>query len=239
MWTRPLRLTLQPSHHLHFYPFHPIHVLKPQYSSSAFVPRIAMPSAHKFSDDRIFVDKLSLKCTCGPNAFGLAKPQPVLLSVGLGTTIARAAASDRVDLSVDYSALSKQLIALEKRTFGSAVELIDHVTEFGLQKDGVGKVSVSVSLEKGVLTAKNVKWERSAPSNNGLNEWKLSLEGIQVPLIIGIEENIHERTQKQLVIIDLTWDISNASSDVLSSFDIRSAIDSIVNVCISFLHHLY
>src|SRR5208282_1561655 len=117
------------------------------------VPLVAMPSAHKFSGDRIFIDKLRLKCTCGPNAFGLAKPQPVLLSVELGTTIARAAASDRVDLSVDYSALSKQLTTLENRNFGSAVELIDQVVELGLQKDGVGKVSVSVSLEKGALAA--------------------------------------------------------------------------------------
>src|SRR5436190_14065075 len=135
MWTRPLRRILQPPHFPPFSSLRSLQSLNPRYSSAYVVSRIAMPSAHKFANDRIFIDKLCLKCTCGPDAFGRTKPQPVLLSVELGTTIARAAASDRVDLSVDYSALSKQLTTLENESFNNAVEMIDQVAGLALQKD--------------------------------------------------------------------------------------------------------
>jgi dihydroneopterin aldolase / 2-amino-4-hydroxy-6-hydroxymethyldihydropteridine diphosphokinase / dihydropteroate synthase len=171
-----------------------------------------MPLSHKFMNDQIFIDSLRLKCTCGPDAFGRPKPQPVLLSVRLGTLIARAAASDNVDLSVDYSALSKQLMKLENNTFDSAADMIDEVAELALWYDEVGKVFVEGCLEKGVLRAKNARLERVAWMDQGtkMGSWKFSIEGVDIPIIIGIEENQHERTQKQLVSIDLIWHSTEA-----------------------------
>lgn len=171
-----------------------------------------MPLSHKFVNDQIFIDSLQLKCTCGPNAFGRLKPQPVLLSVRLGTLVARAAADDNVDLSVDYSALNKQLMKLENRDFNSAADMIDEVADLALRHDEVGKVSVEACLEKGALRAKNVRLERVAWTEQGTKKgsWKFSIEGVDLPIIIGIEENEHERTQKQMVSIDLMWQSTEA-----------------------------
>jgi FolB domain-containing protein len=190
-----------------------------------------MPLAHKFARDQIFIDSLRLKCVCGPDAFGRAKAQPVDLSIRLGTLIERAAATDRVELSVDYSDLSKELTKLEAQGFGSPVELIDAVVDLAMEKEGVWKVSVAVSLSKGARMAKNVKWERNTfPADGVTDEWKLSFEGIEVPIIIGIEENLHERTMKQIVSIDLTWTLRNSDSAEFSIHDFPGTVDSIIEV---------
>jgi FolB domain-containing protein len=171
-----------------------------------------MPLSHRFANDQMFIDSLLLKCTCGPDAFGRLKPQPVLLSIRLGTLIARAAASDCVELSIDYSALSKQLTNLEKKTFKTAAEMVDEAAELALRHDGVGKVSVDVSLEKAFLRARKAKLERIIWNEDGqkLGSWKYIIEGVEVPVIIGINENQHERTQKQMVSIDLAWQTTEA-----------------------------
>lgn len=186
---------------------------------------------HTLANDRIFIDSLRLKCLCGPNAFGRSKPQPVELSVSLGTSIALAAASDKVELSIDYSALSKQLIAFEDRGFTSVVDLVNQVTELALGKEGVQDVRVRVDLRKALLRGKNLKWETIAWVENGRKgEWKCSLEGVDVPVIIGIAENLHERTQKQLVAIDIEWHGHDGDSNGLETFPVRDLMDTVIKV---------
>jgi len=187
-----------------------------------------MPSAYKFANDQVFIDKLSLKCLCGTNAFGKSKPQQVFLSVKLGTLIARAAAQDRVDLSVDYSALAKDLLVFEDGLvqFTNVAELLVKVTKLGLEKYGVSKLFVEAQLPKGILQAKNTTLERTAWINDGVKEeWKYKVEGIEVPIIIGIKENLHERTHKQVVCIDLEWH----GSDELSAAENPQKMPRLVN----------
>jgi FolB domain-containing protein len=190
-----------------------------------------MPSAYKFANDQIFIDKLNLKCVCGPNAFGKLKPQQVSLSVKLGTSIARAAAHDRVDLSVDYSALAKDLIALEEFKFESVVELLEKVTVLGVEKYGVSKLCVQAQVEKEVLQAKNTVLERTAWVDDGVKgDWKYRVEEIEIPIIIGIKENVHERTHKQRVCIDLEWYASDQRSVVANSQRMNDMVNCIVEV---------
>jgi FolB domain-containing protein len=192
-----------------------------------------MPTPHKFANDRVFIESLRLKCTCGPDAFGQAKVQPVRLSVDLGTTVARAAASDRVDLSVDYYALSDELTSLENTSFKSPMQLMDEVVKLVLAKEGVGDVSIVVQLEKGALMAKQVKWERVATiDERGKGQSKLGVKGIEVPVVIGIEENTFERTQKQLVRLDLIWEVFDDTSKPCPNFDIHDAVESIIQASI-------
>lgn len=221
-------------HFLHLSPIRlaPIRRIRPIHSvtlhSSA---QLIMPSSHKFSNDQIFIDRLNLKCTCGPNAFGRIKPQPVSLSVWLGTSIARAAASDRVDLSIDYSELTKRLTKMDEGTSTSVVALLDKVTELALSIQGTGKVCVKVDLDKGLLRARNVQWERNAWVDNRVKgEWKCLVQGVQVPIIIGIVENIHERTQKQIVIIDLQWHGYEGTAAGLETFPTIDLVNSVIQV---------
>ena len=232
MRSRPLRRLLLPSRLAHILKFRPFKSPQVHHSSSVpLVPRFAMPLAHKFANDLVFIDSLRLKCICGPDAFGRAKPQPVDVSVRLGTLIERAAFTDRVDLSVDYSDLSKQLTLLGTRGFASPVELIDDIVDLAMEKEGVWKVSVVVNLSKGARMAKNVKWERRTfPSERVTDEWRLSFEEIEVPIIIGIEENLHERTMRQIVSIDLTWTLRNPDSTEFTMHNFAGTVDSIVDV---------
>ena len=234
MWTRPLLRIFQPRHQFLVSALRCVEFFPSRHQSSkSFVPPIIMPTPEKFTADRIFIDSLRLKCTCGPDAFGHAKAQPVLLSVDLGTTVARAAASDRVDLSIDYFALSEELTLLENKSFKSPVELMDEVINLAFAKEGIGHVSVVVQLEKGALMAKQVKWERVATiDNRGKGQSKLGVEGIEVPVIIGIEENTFERTQKQLVRVDLTWEGLDDTSKACPNFDIHDAVESIIQASI-------
>lgn len=191
-----------------------------------------MSLSNKFASDRIFIDSLRLKCTCGPDAFGRTKLQPVILSMELKTSLARAAASDRVDLSVDYSALNKQFMNLDNTTFEGAPELLNRVADLALRMNGVASVCVIVELERGALMAKKVKWERTAFVDNTTGEWKVTIEGIEVPIIIGIDENVHERTMKQMVHIDLSWNIFEFDTDTFSSSKVHEISTSIREVCI-------
>ena len=88
------------------------------------------------------------------------------VSVRLGTLIERTTTTDRIDLSVDYSDLSTQLMRLGSRGFGSPVELIDNVVDLAMENEGVWKVSMAVNLSKGAPMAKNFKWERNTSPCN-------------------------------------------------------------------------
>jgi FolB domain-containing protein len=182
-----------------------------------------MPAKHKFSRDKIFIEELRLKCNCGLDAFGRKKPQPVDLSVTLGTTIARAAAEDRVELSVDYSDFVKRLGKLEDERYDEARDLLDRVVELGLEEKHVGSVNVVAKLEKGLLDVRQVVWEAQA-FFDGVVKRKLTchVRGLEVPIIIGIKENEHERTQKQPVEVDLTW--SEDGSDI-SFFAVKEVVN--------------
>jgi len=190
-----------------------------------------MPSAHKFARDRIFIDSLRLRCACGTDAFGRLKPQPVLLSVELGTLIARAAADDNVGLSVDYSAIAKELNALDNQPFERAIQLINLVLGLALKRDGVERAKVNLSFEKGILAAKRINWTRSATFREPTEgEWNVHVEGIEVHIIIGINENLHERTQMQPIVIDLTWTVPCNRTEELENINFQREIASIVHV---------
>lgn len=191
-----------------------------------------MPSSHRFTNDRIIIDQLSLKCVCGKDAFGRRKAQPVKVSVELGTCIARAAADDRVELSVDYSALVKQLSKLEETSYEEVDHLLERIALLGLENELVGNVHIKAELEKGSLNAERVVWEKSAHVEDGIQRRTLNcrVEGIQLPIIIGIEENEHERTQKQPILIDLAWQEYQGDSRAQSSFDLKQIVNTVVSV---------
>ena len=200
--------------------------------NSTAIPHINPPSFHKFAKDQVFIDSLSLKCTVGPDALGLINPQPVSLSVSLSTSVARAAASDRTDLSIDYQELTNRILEIgDDECFSSVAELVDRVIDHSLLTEGVGKACVKVDLHKGLLRAKNIQWEKIAWMDNGVKgEWKCTIEGVEVPVIIGIVEHQFERIQKQIVSIDLGWHGCEGDSTALESFPTTTIVNSIIKV---------
>jgi FolB domain-containing protein len=193
-----------------------------------------MHSSHRFAKDKIFIDQVSLKCICGRDAFGRRKAQHVLLSMELGSCIARAATDDRVDLSVDYSVLVKQLTDFEDGAYDEVNQLLEQVAGLALKHELVGNVMIKAELEKGSLNAERVVWETNTHSGeNVASQLRCRVEGIQLPIIIGIEENEHERTQKQPVIIDLDWQGYDNNSQTISPFDLKNMVNEVITVYFS------
>jgi FolB domain-containing protein len=225
MWPRPLRRILLS-----------LHPTKPKTSKGVFGkryaasppllvrPRVIMPSVHKFTPDRIFIENLQLKCVCGPDAFKCLKPQPINLSLDVGTSIARAAASDKVELSVDYSELYKALLKLEASKFAGVQELMDRVAGLAAEEEGVGSVNVRAELDRGILGAEKVIWMLKVVG--GDRESRVAVKGVQVMIIVGINENLHERTMPQPVLFDVEWELSPGTRE----FKLQDIISSIVKV---------
>jgi len=193
-----------------------------------------MPSPHKFAKDLICIRGLSLSVPLrlnGPN-FETSFTE-TSLSVALSASIARAAASDRVDLSVDYSHFNKRLLALQTSDlhFESIPTLLDRVAELALEYEGVAKVHVKIKFPKDLLPAGRLGWERIAYRDESEKaSWNVIVEGIEIPLIIGIKENVHERTQKQPVNFDLNWQDPDISC-TLTLPQVREHITSLISVC--------
>jgi FolB domain-containing protein len=183
-----------------------------------------MPSVHKFANDRIFIENLQLKCVCGPDAFNRLKEQPFRLSVDVGTSVARAAASDAVELSVDYSALNKELLSLETATYDGVRELMERVAALAGVKEGVGSVGVTVEVDKGVLGAEKVIWMLKVAGED--RELRVGVKGVQVMVIVGIKENLHERTIPQPVVFDVEWELVPDTG----GFKLQDIVSSIVKV---------
>ena len=193
-----------------------------------------MPSAHKFTNDRIFIESFQLKCTCGRDAFGRQKTQPVRVSVDIRTSIARAAASDDVGMSVDYSRLNKKLIGLDGATFEDVPEMMGHIGKIALGMEQVGKrgdVFVTVELEKGALCAEKVVWSAAiSGEDEGLKDLRLAVYAVEVPVIIGIRENLHERETCQPVVFDLEWELGDHSIFNPRELDVQAIASSIIRV---------
>ena len=233
MWPRPLRRILLSSL------AHKLHSSKAVcHVSSApgthIRPPLIMPSAHKFTSDRIFIESFQLKCTCGRDAFSRQKMQPVRVSVNIGTSVARAAATDDVGMSVDYSRLNKKLMGFDGATFEDVQEMMRSIGKMALEIEGMGtngNVFVTVELEKGALCAEKVVWSAAISGEaKGLKDLRLAVYGVEVPVIIGIKENRHERETLQPVIFDLEWELGDHSIFNSRELDVQDNTSSIIRV---------
>jgi hypothetical protein len=111
------------------------------------------------------------------------------------------------------------------------MDLIDQVIEPALQEDGVSRVCIRVDLAKGLLRGRNLRWERTAWMDDGLKgDWQCGVDGLEIPIIIGIDENLHERTQKQMVIVDLKWHGHQGPSKALETFSPIELVNSVIKV---------
>ena len=160
--------------------------------------------------------------------------QSVRVSVDVGTSVAWAAATDDVGMSVDYSRLNKKLMRFDGATFGDVQELMRSIGKMALEIEGVGtqgNVFVTVELEKGALCAEKVVWSAAiSGEDKGLKDLRLAVYGVEVPVIVGIKENRHERETRQPVIFDVEWELGDHSVFNPRELDVQDVMSSIVHV---------
>ena len=97
--------------------------------------------------DRILIKDLMLRCILGLSGEERREKQDVLINLVLWTDLTRAAVSDSIEDTVDYTALKKRIITLvEGSQFHLAETLADRIASLCLEQPAVQQVQVT--LEK-------------------------------------------------------------------------------------------
>ncbi len=114
--------------------------------------------------DKIFIERLRVRAILGVREREREIPQDVLVSVSVETDTRPAAVSDRVEDSVDYSALAKEIRAHVERARRFTVEaLAEDVAQICLSRPQVRAVTVRVEKPEAAKEAESVGVEIRRP----------------------------------------------------------------------------
>lgn len=188
-------------------------------------------------NDLVFVRDLSAKAVTGVDAWKRLQPQPINISVYLGTTIAEAGVTDDLGYSLNYAVVSQKISELiDRSTFKNIEDIAEGVAKTVLSQSVLGQwARVHVRMPKALLRAaateiivnrekatsdqcqSNADNKRKEPSKDckiailsGTTDI-VKIHNLQLATIIGV--NAIERLHKQNVVIDL--DIHKSSSDII------------------------
>jgi FolB domain-containing protein len=114
--------------------------------------------------DKIFIENLRIHAILGVRDWERETPQEIVVSVALETDTRPAAASDRVEDSVDYSVLAKEIRAHVEQARRFTVEaLAEDVAQICLSRPSVREVTVRVEKPEAVAGAESVGVEIARP----------------------------------------------------------------------------
>ncbi|CUS13339.1 unnamed protein product, partial [Tuber aestivum] len=165
-------------------------------------------------NDLIFVRSLNLKATTGVDSWGRKRPQPILLTLWLRSSIALAGSTDHLPYSINYGTVTKAITArVENDAFNSLEHLAEDVAHTALGPDiNAGWVRVVVEKPRALLRAdaagiaitrrKNAEGEVLAEGSD-----RVFVKDLRLVTIIGV--NPWEREEKQAVVINLTMHKEN------------------------------
>ena len=114
--------------------------------------------------DKVFIEALEIDCVIGIYDWERSIRQPVQLDIEMAFDNRRPAASDRIEDTLDYKAVSKRLIAFVSASdFGLVETLAEKCAALILDEFGVGRVRLKLSKPGAVrgATAVGVIIERS------------------------------------------------------------------------------
>ena len=107
--------------------------------------------------DRILIKDLMLRCVLGLSDEERREKQDVLINLILWADLRPAIASDRIEDTVDYSAVKKQIIALvEGSHYHLAETLADRIATVCLEQKAVQQVQVTVEKPTALRFAHSV-----------------------------------------------------------------------------------
>ena len=107
--------------------------------------------------DKIYITDLLLRCVIGLNDWERTQKQDVLINITLYTDLSRPCQSDRIEDSIDYKELKKQIITMvEGSSFFLIERLADSVSQICLAPPLVKAVSIRVDKPGALRYAKSV-----------------------------------------------------------------------------------
>lgn len=109
------------------------------------------------SEDRIEIKDLLLRCIIGINESERENKQDVLINVALLGDFSQAGASDDIHDTVNYRALTKEIVAaVESSKFFLVEKLGEQIAEICLRDEQVRRVQVSVEKPGALRFARSV-----------------------------------------------------------------------------------
>jgi D-erythro-7,8-dihydroneopterin triphosphate epimerase len=107
--------------------------------------------------DKIYITDLLLRCVIGLNDWERTQKQDVLINITLYADLSRACQSDRIEDSIDYKELKKQIIALvESSSFYLIERLADSIAQICLAPLLVKAATIRVDKPGALRYAKSV-----------------------------------------------------------------------------------
>ena len=110
--------------------------------------------------DRIRIEELLVRCILGIGPEERREKQDVLISATLFADLSKAGHSDRVEDSIDYRAVKKEILAAaEGSEFRLAEALAERMAEVCLRHAGVHRVAIRVEKPGALRFARSVAVE--------------------------------------------------------------------------------
>ena len=107
--------------------------------------------------DRVFIEGLEIETTIGIYDWERRIKQPLLFDLEMGFDNRKPAASDNIEHTLDYKAISKRLVAYVKASdFGLVETLAERCCEIVLSEFNVEWVRLKLSKPGAVRGARNV-----------------------------------------------------------------------------------
>jgi FolB domain-containing protein len=116
--------------------------------------------------DRILINDLLVRCIIGVRDEERRDKQDVLINVALEADLRKAGASDRLEDSVDYSAVKKRIVTMAEGSRFNLVEaLAESVADICLEYPAISRVKVRVEKTTALRFAKSVGVEITRDRN--------------------------------------------------------------------------
>lgn len=107
--------------------------------------------------DKIFLSALTVECIVGIWDWERRVKQKVILDLEMATDIRRAAASDRIEDTIDYKRVSKRLLAFVGESQFNLVEtLAEQIARVVVTEFGVSWVKVRLNKQGAIRGARDV-----------------------------------------------------------------------------------
>ena len=110
--------------------------------------------------DRIHIRDLTIRCIVGIYPEERSKKQDVIINMTLYADLRAACASDKIEDTVDYKAIKKNVLeSVEESSFSLVERLAEHVAQIALESPLVRRVNVSVDKPGALRFARSVAVE--------------------------------------------------------------------------------
>jgi len=134
----------------------------PSVTGSPITTHESLSSAYM---DKIFLSALSVECIVGIWEWERRVKQTVIIDIEMAADIRKAAASDRIEDTIDYKKVSKRVLAFVAESQCHLVEtLTERIAQIIITEFGVPQVKVRLNKQGAIRGARDVgiEIERSA-----------------------------------------------------------------------------